>query len=67
MDSEGTEAVQPVPSDDPPPSPPRKPEVYECCGSGCIPCIFDLYEEDLERYETALKKWNERRAQARRA
>ena len=60
MDSDGTDASRATPIDDTPPAPPRKPEAYECCGSGCIPCIFDLYEEDLERYERALREWNER-------
>ncbi len=32
----------------------------ECCGSGCDPCIFDLYVAALERYEADLKAWKER-------
>jgi hypothetical protein len=48
------------PADDPPPTPPRKPEAFECCGSGCMPCIFDLYEEDLQRFESALHAWEKR-------
>ena len=35
--------------------PPRKPEPHECCGTGCIPCVMDIYEEELYEYEKALK------------
>jgi len=41
----------------PPPSPPRKPEPHECCGTGCIPCVMDIYEEELWQYEKDLKVW----------
>lgn len=37
------------------PRPPRKPEPHECCGTGCIPCVMDIYEEELYEYEKALK------------
>jgi len=43
---------RPIP---PVPSPPRKPEPHECCGTGCIPCVMDIYEEELFEYEKALK------------
>ena len=36
--------------------PPRKPEPQECCGTGCIPCVMDIYEEELYEYEKALKR-----------
>ncbi len=39
------------------PQPPRKPEPYECCGTGCIPCVMDIYEEELWQYEKDLKAW----------
>ncbi|MEX0387055.1 oxidoreductase-like domain-containing protein [Spiribacter onubensis] len=32
------------------PPPPREPDLDECCGSGCDPCVFDLYEQRLERW-----------------
>ena len=32
------------------PPPPEKPDPSECCGSGCVPCILDLYEDELERW-----------------
>lgn len=33
---------------------PRKPErplESDCCGLGCVPCIFDLYEEEVNIWE----------------
>ena len=33
------------------PEPPEKPLDSDCCGTGCIPCVFDIYEEEV-------KKWN---------
>ena len=32
------------------PPPPREPDLDECCGSGCDPCVFDLYEQRLMRW-----------------
>jgi hypothetical protein len=46
--------------DDPPPVAPRRPENDECCGGGCNPCVFDLYEDARERYERALAAWRAR-------
>lgn len=34
------------------PPPPEKPDPFECCGSGCVPCIFDYYEDKLSEWET---------------
>ena len=45
---------------DPAPQPPRRPDIDDCCRSGCVPCVFDLYEEALERYRIELKAWQER-------
>jgi hypothetical protein len=39
------------------PTPPRQPEPHECCGTGCIPCVMDIYEEELWQYEKDLKDW----------
>ena len=41
------------------PSPPHPPESHECCGTGCIPCVMDIYEEARWEYEMALKKWQD--------
>ncbi|MGF6605626.1 hypothetical protein OKW45_000526 [Paraburkholderia sp. WSM4175] len=50
-------------SDDPPPQPPVRPDLDDCCHSGCTQCVFDLYDEALERYELALAAWHKRQAQ----
>ncbi|WP_233855886.1 oxidoreductase-like domain-containing protein [Paraburkholderia sp. HD33-4] len=49
-----------TPSDDPPPQPPVRPDLDDCCHSGCTQCVFDLYDEALERYEIALAAWQTR-------
>jgi hypothetical protein len=41
----------------PQPVPPTEPEPWECCGSGCEPCVYDRYWQELERYEEALEQW----------
>ena len=51
-----------MPGDDPAPSPPPRPDPEDCCRSACNPCIFELYEEALERYRAELKMWQEREA-----
>jgi len=33
------------------PDPPTRPEPYECCNRGCCPCIFDYYDDALERWK----------------
>jgi len=47
---------------DPPPVPPVRPGREDCCGSSCDPCIFDLYDDALDRYRCDLKAWEERQA-----
>jgi hypothetical protein len=42
------------------PEPPREPEAWECCQSGCDPCVYDRYWQALERYEQALAAWQAR-------
>ena len=42
---------------DPRPQPPVRPDAAECCRGGCNPCVFDVHEEDLARYEEALRQW----------
>ncbi|WP_404989428.1 oxidoreductase-like domain-containing protein [Caballeronia sp. LZ003] len=51
-------------TDDPRPAPPERPLPEDCCQSGCHPCVFDLYEEALERYEERLREWNARHGEA---
>jgi hypothetical protein len=36
------------------PKPPSRPAPYECCNRGCCPCIFDYYEDALERWRAAV-------------
>lgn len=33
--------------------PPTKPSESDCCNSGCNPCIFDVYEEQLKKYNAS--------------
>ncbi|MXN79254.1 oxidoreductase [Burkholderia sp. 4701] len=49
--------------DDPRPTPPPQPELEDCCNSGCSPCVFDLYEEAMDRYREALAAWAARQAE----
>ena len=42
------------------PWPPARPALKDCCKGSCDPCIFDLYEEALARYESDLQAWVER-------
>lgn len=46
--------------DDPKPVPPREPAADECCGGGCMPCVYDRYWEAYARYEDALRAWQAR-------
>jgi hypothetical protein len=34
------------------PAPPVKPSANECCGGGCVPCIYDFYYTALEKWQT---------------
>lgn len=36
------------------PPPPEKPEPGDCCGSGCVRCVWDVYYEELEEYNNKL-------------
>ena len=33
------------------PAPPEKPSANECCGGGCVPCIYDYYYEAMEKWQ----------------
>jgi hypothetical protein len=48
--------------DAPAPQAPVQPDIDDCCRSGCVPCVFDLYEEAVERYRIELKAWELRRS-----
>ncbi|WP_217647793.1 oxidoreductase-like domain-containing protein [Dokdonella immobilis] len=47
---------------DPEPVKPLEPDPSECCGSGCVCCVFDVHEESLARYRTAHAAWQQRQA-----
>ena len=58
--SYSVELVSTSPDLDPAPEPPARPQASDCCRGGCDPCVFDLYEEALTRYEQALREWRAR-------
>jgi hypothetical protein len=47
-------------TEDPPPAAPERPLPGDCCRSGCNPCVFDLYQDALERYRAQLAAWEAR-------
>ena len=50
--------------DDRPPAPPVRPSQDECCKGSCDPCVFDLYDQAVERYRAALSAWQQRKSAA---
>lgn len=52
------------PPDDAAPVPPTRPEPEDCCNGGCARCVFDVYEDALDRYRAELDAWMRRRAAA---
>ncbi|MBV8379377.1 MAG: hypothetical protein JO369_01255 [Paucibacter sp.] len=48
------------PDDDPMPQAPVEPDLDACCGNGCDPCIFDLYDLAKDAYRQALRAWQAR-------
>jgi hypothetical protein len=36
---------------------PVAPGLDDCCRNGCTPCVFDLYEEAMERYRKELAQY----------
>jgi hypothetical protein len=47
---------------DPRPLPPKEPALEDCCCTGCVHCVFDMYQIALENYERALAAWEARHA-----
>nr|XP_022315131.1 NADH-cytochrome b5 reductase-like [Crassostrea virginica]XP_022315132.1 NADH-cytochrome b5 reductase-like [Crassostrea virginica]XP_022315133.1 NADH-cytochrome b5 reductase-like [Crassostrea virginica] len=45
------------------PCPPLEPEEKDCCGSGCTPCVFDIYEQDLRIWKQECQKIQNQRKQ----
>jgi hypothetical protein len=55
-----------LPDDDHrPPLPPVRPSQDDCCKGSCDPCVFDLYEQAVERYRADLSAWQERKSTKR--
>ena len=44
------------------PEPPQEPLQSDCCGTGCTPCVFDIYQDDLKCWEALAKLSPEERA-----
>ena len=57
-----SEEMEMLPSkeNDPMPEEPESPNSEECCMSGCRVCVYDLYEQNVEKYEKELVKWKAR-------
>lgn len=42
---------------------PAPPEEWECCGSGCSPCVWDNYYNELDAWNDSQKDTSEKAAQ----
>ena len=49
-----------LPDPDPMPVAPEPPDLDECCGNGCDPCICDLHALARDAYRQALRAWRAR-------
>ncbi|MFT0211547.1 oxidoreductase-like domain-containing protein [Pseudomonas sp. F1_0610] len=38
---------------------PTPPEDWECCDSGCTPCVWDAYYDELREWQEAQQAANE--------
>ncbi|KAJ1290541.1 hypothetical protein BS78_02G252000 [Paspalum vaginatum] len=47
-------ATKPDAAPAPAPQPPEKPLPGDCCGSGCVRCVWDIYYDELDAYGKAL-------------
>ena len=54
-----------TPAADPPPKRPPEPDPGDCCGGGCVRCVYDLHDDAIARYEMALAAWRERHGGAK--
>ena len=46
------------------PPKPQAPEPGDCCGGGCARCVFDVYDEMLERWQRQVDEILKEREQA---
>lgn len=51
-------------SPDPMPRPPAQPDIDDCCGNGCDPCIFDSHDMAMDEYRQAMRAWQARQNDA---
>jgi len=49
---------------DPMPLAPQAPDLDDCCGNGCDPCIFDRHDMAMDEYRQALRAWQARQGDA---
>ena len=47
-ETSGEHKVEDIPLDLP--EPPDKPLDSDCCGTGCIPCVYDIYDEEMLKW-----------------
>ncbi len=52
---------------DPEPVAPTEPEALDCCGEGCVRCVFDVHDEALAKYRADLAAWIARNPQRARS
>ncbi|WP_322994592.1 oxidoreductase-like domain-containing protein [Castellaniella sp.] len=50
----------PALNDDPRPIEPIEPDLNECCGNGCTPCVYDTYADEKRAWQQAIKDWEQR-------
>jgi hypothetical protein len=43
---------------------PQAPDLDDCCGNGCDPCIFDRHDMAMDEYRQALRAWQARQGDA---
>ena len=48
-------------SQDEPPVKPVQPDLDDCCNRGCYPCVFDTYDDAMDRYRAAMKLWEKQK------
>ncbi|KAF8011079.1 hypothetical protein BT93_J1635 [Corymbia citriodora subsp. variegata] len=52
-EEEAKDEKKPAPAPGPPPETPLP---GDCCGSGCVRCVWDVYYEELEAYKKSLRR-----------
>ena len=43
------------------PEKPEEPLQSDCCGTGCTPCVFDLYDQEVKQWEEECRQIREGR------